>query len=84
LEEILLDRARGYVVSVNDPATAAGHCAIGGGEYDFLVTSTLSSQALPAVGRALGNSLAHLLKIQKPKFQKDMISFVRYIYSNSL
>lgn len=76
IQDVLLDRARGYVVSVKDPACAAVHCAIGGGEYDFLLTSTLASQALPAVGRALGNSLSHLLNIEKPKFQKSAISYV--------
>ncbi len=43
-------------------SSGGGHCAIGGGKFDFLVTSTLSSQCPPAVGRAMGNSLAHFLK----------------------
>ena len=44
LSEILLDRARGHVVSSYDPVTGGHHCAIGGGPYDFLVSSTLASQ----------------------------------------
>lgn len=43
-DEILLDRARGHVVSALDPVSGGGHCCIGGGKYDFLVTSTLASQ----------------------------------------
>jgi len=54
LDEILLARARGYVVSASDPVCGGRHCAIGGSPYDFVVTSTLASQAGPAVGRALG------------------------------
>ena len=53
LEPLLLDRARGYVLSALDPVTGGAHCALGGGDHDFLVTSTLASQASPAVGRAL-------------------------------
>ena len=44
LEQILLDRARGHTVSSLDPVTGGHHCAIGGSDYDFLVTSTLASQ----------------------------------------
>ena len=44
LPDILLDRARGYTVSELDPVTGGGHCAIGGGAHDFIVTSTLASQ----------------------------------------
>jgi pyruvate/2-oxoglutarate/acetoin dehydrogenase E1 component/TPP-dependent pyruvate/acetoin dehydrogenase alpha subunit len=58
LEEILLARARGYTVSRNDPVTGGVHCSIGGGENDFIVTSTLASQCPGAVGRALGYALA--------------------------
>jgi hypothetical protein len=54
LDDILLDRARGHVVSKLDPVSGGRHCALGGGDYDFFVTSTLASQAPPAVGRALG------------------------------
>lgn len=43
-KDIALDRARGHVVSILDPVTGGNHCAIGGGPYDFLVTSTLASQ----------------------------------------
>jgi 2-oxoisovalerate dehydrogenase E1 component len=48
---------------------------LGGTDYDFIVTSTLSSQTSPAVGRALGNSLAHHLNVPSI-FPKDSISFV--------
>jgi TPP-dependent pyruvate/acetoin dehydrogenase alpha subunit len=65
MEQLLLDRARGYTVSRLDPVTGGVHCSIGsssssknGGGNDFLVTSTLASQCPPAVGRALGYSLA--------------------------
>eukprot|EP00755_Sulcionema_specki_P025692 Sspe_Gene.83899::Locus_55048_Transcript_1_1_Confidence_1.000_Length_2406::g.83899::m.83899/K11381/bkdA; 2-oxoisovalerate dehydrogenase E1 component len=75
LDDILLDRARGHVVSALDPVTGANHCAIGGGKYDFLVTSTLASQAPQAVGRALGNSLAHQLKLGS-LLPSDAINFV--------
>jgi 2-oxoisovalerate dehydrogenase E1 component len=57
IDEILLDRARGHVVSALDPISNGGHCLIGGGPYDFLVTSTLASQSPPAVGRAMGAAL---------------------------
>jgi TPP-dependent pyruvate/acetoin dehydrogenase alpha subunit len=58
---LLLDRARGYTVSKQDPVTGGVHCSIGshqGPGRDYLVTSTLASQCPPAVGRALGYSLA--------------------------
>ena len=55
--DILLDRARGHVVSIRDPISNGGHCLIGGGPHDFLVTSTLASQCPPAVGRAMGSAL---------------------------
>lgn len=62
LEQILLDRARGYAVSKDDPVTGGVHCSIGSkssprGSGDFIVTSTLASQCPSAVGRALGYSL---------------------------
>eukprot|EP00924_Labyrinthula_sp_SR-Ha-C_P003167 snap_masked-scaffold_15-processed-gene-1.13-mRNA-1 protein AED:0.00 eAED:0.00 QI:0/-1/0/1/-1/1/1/0/766 len=61
LEDIILDRARGYTVSQLDPVTGGRHCAIGSGfgydENEYYVTSTLASQAPFAVGRALGFSL---------------------------
>eukprot|EP00053_Salpingoeca_punica_P011422 m.101829 g.101829 ORF g.101829 m.101829 type:complete len:783 (-) comp15670_c0_seq2:1623-3971(-) len=75
MEDILLDRARGHTVARSDPVTGGVHCALGGGEHDFLVTSTLASQAPPAVGRALGNTLAHFLK-QPSHFPRDFVSFV--------
>ena len=65
LGDIILDRARAYTVSRDDPVTGGVHCSIGSdpsqykdpGAGDFIVTSTLSSQCSPAVGRALGYSL---------------------------
>jgi 2-oxoisovalerate dehydrogenase E1 component len=75
LDDIILDRARSHVVSVNDPVTHGAHCALGGDDYSFVVTSTLASQAPPAVGRALGSSLAHQLGLPS-KFQPDFVSFV--------
>ena len=33
VDAVLLDRARGYCVSVNDPVTGGGHCALGGGPH---------------------------------------------------
>ena len=80
VDEILLNRARGHTVAVTDPVTGGAHCAIGGGEYDFLVTSTLASQACPAVGRAMGSGMATYIKSNNPAmnplFPKDMVSFV--------
>ncbi len=61
LDGLMLDRARSYTCSTADPVTGGKHCAIGGLPTDFLVTSTLASQASPAVGRALGVSLSHHL-----------------------
>lgn len=91
-EQIIMDRARGYTCSVNDPVTGGRHCAIGGTDFDFLVTSTLASQAPPAVGRALGITLSnHLLYTHmlnntggsdassdplKPTFPRDAVSLV--------
>ena len=45
LEDVLLDRARGYTCSTLDPVSGGVHCAIGGTPRDFYVTSTLASQA---------------------------------------
>jgi hypothetical protein len=53
VDDILLDRARGHTVSVLDPVSGGVHCCIGGGPYDFIVTSTLASQAPPALGACL-------------------------------
>lgn len=75
VEDIVLDRARGYTVSKLDPVTGGRHCAIGGSAYDFLVTSTLASQCCPAVGRAQAIPLAHALKAPS-LFAKDSVSFV--------
>lgn len=75
MDDILMDRARGHVVSRLDPVCGGRHCALGGSEYDFLVTSTLASQAPPAVGRALGSSLAHHIGCPS-KFKKDFVSYV--------
>eukprot|EP01134_Creolimax_fragrantissima_P006074 CFRG6074T1 len=75
LDEVLLDRARGHVVSALDPVSHGRHCLIGGGKHDFLVTSTLASQAPPAVGRALGGVFANQLKVDTP-FPKDFVSYV--------
>jgi TPP-dependent pyruvate/acetoin dehydrogenase alpha subunit len=88
--EIILDRARGFTCSTLDPVTGGKHCAIGGTPYDYLVTSTLASQACPAVGRALAIPLSNALRNateQKSgsgslpssipiKFPKDSISIV--------
>jgi TPP-dependent pyruvate/acetoin dehydrogenase alpha subunit/pyruvate/2-oxoglutarate/acetoin dehydrogenase E1 component len=57
IDELLLNRARGYAVSRYDPVTGGVHCSIGGSDNEFLVTSTLSSQCPPAVGRGLGYAL---------------------------
>jgi TPP-dependent pyruvate/acetoin dehydrogenase alpha subunit len=87
LNEILLDRARGFTCSTLDPVTGGRHCAIGGTPFDFMVTSTLASQCPPAVGRALAISLSHHLaaktnnlnaneKAYVPVFPKNAVSFV--------
>jgi 2-oxoisovalerate dehydrogenase E1 component len=76
LDSIVMDRARGYTVSSLDPVTGGGHCALGGSEYDFIVTSTLASQAPPAVGRALGLKLSNGLNLPSAKFPADAVSFV--------
>jgi 2-oxoisovalerate dehydrogenase E1 component len=77
IERIALDRARAYVCSINDPISGGKHCLLGGSRNDFIVTSTLASQAPAAVGRALGLSLVNLLKtinIEHPA--KQAISYV--------
>ena len=76
VEEAVLDRVRGCTVSSLDPVTGGGHCCLGGGEYDFLVTSTLASQAPPAVGRALGIKLSNQLNLDTTRFDNDAISYV--------
>jgi len=80
LDELLLGRARGYTVSRHDPVTGGVHCSIGGGDNEFLVTSTLSSQCPPAVGRALGYALRddalHTASPLTGKSNKKAVSFV--------
>lgn len=75
IEDIILDRARGFTCSTLDPVTGGRHCAIGGSPYDYLVTSTLASQCTPAVGRAQAIPLMHQLKLPTP-FAKDAVSYV--------
>ena len=68
LSGLLLDRARGHTVSLNDPVCGGVHCALGSNpnsstyENDYVVTSTLASQCSPAVGRALGFALTNNTK----------------------
>ena len=68
MSELLLDRARGYTVSTNDPVSGGVHCALGSNpksstyDNDYVVTSTLASQCSPAVGRALGFALTNNTK----------------------
>lgn len=76
VEDIALDRARGFVCSVNDPITGGKHCSIGGSRFDFLVTSTLASQAPPAVGRALGISLSNKLIGKDALMPLDSLSYI--------
>ena len=79
VRDLSLDRARGYTVSSMDPVGGGAHCLLGGGDTDFLVTSTLASQAPPAVGRALGGRLAHLLggdAAAQCAFPADFVSYV--------
>ena len=78
-KQMLLDRARGYTVSKMDPVTGGVHCSIGShqGAKDYLVTSTLASQCTPAVGRALGYSLASKQQVPGRKTPgKRAVSFV--------
>mmetsp|Transcript_16164 Transcript_16164/g.15513 ORF Transcript_16164/g.15513 Transcript_16164/m.15513 type:complete len:333 (-) Transcript_16164:190-1188(-) len=88
IAEIAMMRARSYVCSTEDPITGGKHCSIGGSDYDYIVTSTLASQAVPAVGRALAIPLSNILfKNQKNnsknnfkdthnKFPSDAVSYV--------
>lgn len=76
IDDIVLDRARGFTCSSLDPITGGKHCAIGGTNTDFIVTSTLASQAPPAVGRALAIPLAAKLLGLNATFPSDAISFV--------
>jgi len=87
MEDIIMDRARGYTVSKLDPVTGGVHCAIGSardmskddfGGGDYVVTSTLASQCPPAVGRALGFSIADTI-LKRNKYEsnsKKQVSFV--------
>lgn len=76
MEQILLDRARGFCVSSRDPVGGGHHCLLGGGPTDFLVTSTLASQSPPAVGRAAGLRLAHFLESPRPTMPPNAVSYV--------
>merc|ERR1719422_2912283 len=76
MDTILLNRARGFCVSSLDPVSNGNHCLLGGGENDFVVTSTLASQAPPAVGRAAGLRLAKHLGVEKPLLSADGVSYV--------
>jgi TPP-dependent pyruvate/acetoin dehydrogenase alpha subunit len=75
IKNILLDRCRGYACSTHDPVTGGRHCAIGGSDFSYMVTSTLSSQAPPAVGRALAIPLARALGIST-RFSPRAVSLV--------
>eukprot|EP00927_Polykrikos_kofoidii_P043840 TRINITY_DN3793_c0_g1_i8.p1 TRINITY_DN3793_c0_g1~~TRINITY_DN3793_c0_g1_i8.p1 ORF type:complete len:1006 (+),score=181.74 TRINITY_DN3793_c0_g1_i8:39-3020(+) len=78
LKQVLLDRARGFCVSTLDPAGGGHHCLLGGGPSDFLVSSTLASQAPAAVGRAAGLRLApHLgLAAERIRLPAKAVSYV--------
>lgn len=76
MEQVLSDRARGFCVSTLDPVGGGHHCLLGGGPADFPVTSTLASQAPPAVGRAAGLRLAQHLKVERPLLAGDAVSYV--------
>ncbi len=75
--DIALDRARGFACSSLDPVTGGRHCSIGGNPgREFLVTSTLSSQAPAAMGRALAIPLANRLLGKASKFASNAVSLV--------
>lgn len=76
MDRVLLDRARGFCVSTLDPVSRGHHCLLGGGPADFVVTSTLASQACPAVGRAAGLRLAHALGSRVQSLAPDAVSYV--------
>jgi len=76
IQNLILDRARGYCISRADPVTGGVHCALGGGPRDFVVTSTLASQAPTAVGRALAGPLADWLGVKHAKWGAGSVSFV--------
>ena len=77
VESIALDRARGFTCSTLDPVTGGKHCSIGGNSnLEFLVTSTLASQAPAALGRALAIPLSNFLLGKESKFNSNAVSFV--------
>ncbi len=77
VDDIALDRARGYACSSLDPVTGGKHCSIGGNhKNEFLVTSTLASQAPTALGRALAIPLSNRLLGSKSNFSADAVSYV--------
>ena len=76
--EIALARARGFTCSSLDPVTGGKHCALGGHkDYDFIVTSTLASQAPPAVGRALAIPLSNIL-LSGSSSHEEMKSYLKF------
>ena len=67
-------RIRGVVLR----SRVLGHALLPGrGANDFLVTSTLASQATPAVGRALGGQIAQHLGVEG-NFATDFCSYVSF------
>lgn len=68
----------GYVCSTRDPVTGGKHCSIGSiyPHREFIVTSTLASQAPGAVGRALAIPLATKLIGSQSNFSPSSISYV--------
>lgn len=71
-------RFKGYVCSSKDPVTGGKHCCIGSiyPNREFIVTSTLASQAPGAVGRALAIPLAAKLLGSQSNFASSAISYV--------
>ena len=78
VSDIALARARGFTCSSLDPVTGGRHCAIGGHDYDFIVTSTLASQAPPAVGRALAIPLCQILLSSNKNSSSNMEEIKAY------
>jgi len=77
-EEIALARARAYACSTREPVTGGKHCSIGSNDHnrEFIVTSTLASQAPSAVGRALAIPFSYKLLGNYSKFDPNAISYV--------
>eukprot|EP00981_Chlorochromonas_danica_P010016 scaffold2924_cov165-Ochromonas_danica.AAC.3 len=74
---IALNRARGFACSIHDPVTSGRHCSIGGNfKNEFIVTSTLSSQCTPALGRAIAIPYSQHLLGSNAAFASDAISYV--------